>query len=57
MDDYAAIGNDTALKTRIKKIRQKLGESGRYPQYLKCLTGHGYCLDNTVQLEVIAVKN
>ena len=52
-DDYVEIANDTALKTRIKKIRHKLGDSGRNPRYIKCFTGHGYCLDNTVKLEIL----
>ncbi|MBO8138325.1 MAG: response regulator transcription factor, partial [Desulfotomaculum sp.] len=53
VDDHAELGNDTALKTHIRRIRVKLGDNGKNPKYILCRKGYGYCLNEEIKVRVI----
>nr|WP_238480781.1 helix-turn-helix domain-containing protein [Desulforadius tongensis] len=52
VDDGAAVGNDTALKTHIKRIRQKLGDDGRNQKYIQCFKRYGYRLREDIDVKI-----
>ncbi|MTI81072.1 MAG: hypothetical protein FH758_09325 [Firmicutes bacterium] len=52
VNDHAEWGNNTALKTHIKRIRKKLGDDGTNQYYIQSKIGYGYRITDRVECKL-----